>query len=59
MKHLKKIGKILNKIEQKQISAGNRSECFECLPDALPDTGFACAGSDICQVMPDGCHICV
>ena len=59
MKNLLNLGKVLNKSEQKQIKGSNGNECYECLPDAPPESGFACAGTDVCQVMPDGCHICV
>lgn len=59
MKNLLILGKVLNKSEQKQVKGSNGSECYECLPDAPPGSAFACAGANICQVMPDGCHICV
>ncbi|TCI90990.1 hypothetical protein [Tenacibaculum sp. M341] len=60
--NLRKLGKVLNRNEQKQIKGSisiNNSACWECLPGALPGTFFACAGADICQVMDDGCHFCV
>ncbi|AXT20025.1 hypothetical protein D7030_02580 [Flavobacteriaceae bacterium AU392] len=59
MKNLKTLGRSLNKNEQKQINGGEGNECFECLPGVPPESYFACAGSDVCQIMPDGCHICV
>ncbi len=59
MKNLLNLGKALNTNEQKQINGGNGNECWECLPSVPNGHPLGCTGSEICQVMSDGCNFCV